>query len=168
MVDSHAHLLKSPNDLLLYVANGVTHIRDLGGPPERLKLREEIEQGRVGPRLFVTSPPIDTWGLFQGVFMEIITFHKNTRSVEHAKSMVKDFVEQGYDAIKTYHLDMPSYRAVNKLAVKLGIPTTGHFPLTLELSELAVTQQREVAHIEEIVRVLILVGDPVSLEVVFY
>ena len=69
--------------------------------------------------------------------------------------MVIEFVEQGYDAIKTYHLDMPSYRAINKLAVELGVPTVGHFPLTMELSELKVTQQREVAHLEEIVSVLI-------------
>lgn len=155
LVDSHVHILKSPNDLLLYVANGVTHVRDLGGPPEQLKLRKEIEQGRVGPRLFVSSPAIDSLGLFEGAFMELITFHRNTHSVEHAKTMVKEFVGQGYDAIKIYHLDMPSYRAVNKLASELGVPTTGHFPLTFELSELAVTQQKEVAHIEEIVRVLI-------------
>lgn len=155
LVDSHAHILKSPNDLLLYVANGVTHIRDLGGPTERLKIRDEIEQGRVGPRMFVASPPIDSMGLLEGAFWEFITFHKNTRDVEHAKSMVKEFVEQGYDAIKIYHLDMPSYRAVNELAAELGVPTTGHFPLTMELSELAVTQQKEVAHLEEIVRVLI-------------
>jgi len=155
LVDSHMHLMKSPNDLLLYVANGVTHVRDLGGPPELLKLREEIEQGRVGPRMFVTSPPMNTKGLIEGAFFELISFHKTTRTVEQAKSMAKNFVEQGYDAIKTYHLDMPSYRAVNELAADLGVPTTGHFPLTLELSELAVTQQKEVAHIEEIVRVLI-------------
>jgi len=155
LIDSHAHILQSPNDLLLYVANGVTQIRDLGGPAERLELRAEIEQGRVGPRMFVTSPPIDSKGLLEGAFYELITFHKNTRDVEHAKKMVKDYVEQGYDAIKTYHLDLPSYRAVNQYAAELGIPTTGHFPLTLELSELAVTQQQEVAHIEEIVRVLI-------------
>lgn len=155
LVDSHAHILKSPNDLLLYVANGVTHIRDLGGPSERLKLREEIEQGRVGPRLFVASPPIDSKSLLEGAFMGFITFHRNTRSVEHAKSMVKEFVDQGYDAIKIYHLDMPSYRAVNELAAELGVPTAGHFPLMLELSELAITQQKEVAHIEEFVRVLI-------------
>ncbi len=155
LVDSHVHLLKSPNDLLLYVANGVTHIRDLGGPDERLTLRKEIEQGRVGPRMFVSSPPINSWGLLEGAFMEIITFHKNTHSVEHAKNMVKKFAEQGYDAIKTYHLDMPSYRAVNDLAMELGVPTTGHLPLTFELPELAVTQQREIAHLEEVVSVLI-------------
>ncbi len=155
LVDSHAHLLRSPNDLLLYVANGVTHIRDLGGTVERLALREEIEQGRVGPRLFVSSPPINTKGLLEGVLFETITFHQAVRSVEQAKSMVKKIAEQGYDAIKTYHLDMPSYRAVNELAASLGVPTTGHFPLSMELSELAVTQQDEVAHIEEIVRILI-------------
>ena len=155
LVDSHAHLLQSPNDLLLYVANGVTHIRDLGGPAERLQLREEIEQGRTGPRLFVSSPAIDSMGLLEGAFWEFITFHKNTYDVEHAKRMVKKFAKQGYDAIKIYHLDMPSYRAVNELAVELGMPTTGHFPLTFELSELAVTQQSEIGHLEEIVRVLI-------------
>ena len=156
LVDSHTHILKSRNDLLLYVANGVTHIRDLGGPPEHLKLREEIEQGRVGPRMFVSSPPINSMGLLKGTFFEIMTlFHKTTRSAEHAKKLVKEFADQGYDAIKTYHLDMPSYRAVNELAAELGIPTTGHFPLSMELSELAVTQQKEVAHIEEIVRILI-------------
>lgn len=155
LVDSHAHLLRSPNDLLLYVANGVTHIRDLGGPEERLQWREEIEQGRVGPRLFVASPAIDSMGLLEGAFYELITFHKNTRGVEHAESVVRDFVEQGYDAIKIYHLDMPSYRAVNAVAAELDVPTTGHFPLSLELSELAITQQQEIAHLEEIVRVLI-------------
>ena len=155
LVDSHAHLLQSPNDLLLYVANGVTHIRDLGGPAERLQLRDEIEQGRTGPRLFVSSPAIDSMGLLEGAFWELITFHKNTHDAEHAKRMVKKFAEQGYDAIKIYHLDMPSYRAVNELAAELGVPTTGHFPLAFELSELAVTQQTEVGHLEEIVRVLI-------------
>jgi len=155
LVDSHVHLHRSHNDLLLYVANGVTHIRELGGYEERLKLREEIEQGRIGPRMFVTSPPINTKGLIEGAALEFLIFHKNTRSVEQAEEMVKGFIEQGYDAIKTYHLDMPSYRAVNKLAAEQGVWTVGHFPLMMELSELKVTQQREVAHIEEIISILI-------------
>jgi len=155
LVDSHVHLHRSPNDLLLYVANGITHIRDLGGYSERLKLREEIEQGRIGPRLFVSSPPINTKDFLEGAGFEFFSFHKTSQSVEQAEDMIKGFVEDGYDAIKTYHLDMPSYRAVNKLAAELGKPTVGHFPLSMELSELKVTQQREVAHLEEIVRILI-------------
>lgn len=155
LVDSHIHLHRSPNDLLLYVANGVTHIRDLGGFDENLKLREEIKQGRIGPRMFVTSPPINTKGFIEGTLFEFFSFHKTVRNVEQAEEMIREFAEQGYDAIKTYHLDMPGYRAVNKLAAELGMPTVGHFPLMMELSELKVTQQREVAHIEEIVSVLI-------------
>ncbi|MBW8184100.1 amidohydrolase family protein [Shewanella nanhaiensis] len=155
LVDSHIHIHKSPNDLLLYVANGVTHIRDLGGFEENLQLRDEIEQGRVGPRMFVSSPPLNTKDFIEGTLFEFFTFHKTARNVEQAEEMVKEFIEQGYDAIKTYHLDMPSYRAVNKLAAEQGTPTVGHFPLTFELSELKITQQRELAHIEEIVTVLI-------------
>ena len=155
LIDSHVHLHKSPNDLLLYVANGVTHIRELGGFAESLTLRDEIENGRIGPKMFVASPPINTKGLVEGSIFEFLSHHKAAQSVEQAESMVIEFVEQGYDAIKTYHLDMPSYRAINKLAVELGVPTVGHFPLTMELSELKVTQQREVAHLEEIVSVLI-------------
>ncbi len=155
LVDSHMHLHRSYNDLLLYVANGITHVRDLGGFAENLTLREEIENGRLGPRMFVTSPPINTKGLIEGSILELLTFHETVRNVEQAEQMVKKFVDQGYDAIKTYHLDMPSYRAVNKLAAELGKSTVGHFPLTLELSELKITQQREVAHLEEIVSVLI-------------
>ena len=155
LVDSHMHLHRSPNDLLLYVANGVTHIRDLGGFADSLKLREEIEQGRIGPRMFVASPPINTKEFIEGTIFEFLTFHKTVRNVEQAEEKIREFVDQGYDAIKTYHLDMPSYRAVNKLAAELGIPTVGHFPLSLELSELKITQQREIAHLEEIVSVLI-------------
>ncbi len=155
LVDSHMHLHRSPNDLLLYVANGITHIRDLGGYAENLELREEIEQGRVGPRMFVASPPINTKGFIEGTIFEFLTFHKTARDVEQANEMVKEFVDQGYDAIKTYHLDMPSYRSVNKLAAELGVSTVGHFPLSMELSELKITQQREVAHLEEIISVLI-------------
>jgi len=155
LVDSHIHLHKSPNDLLLYVANGVTQIRDLGGFSENLKLREEIKQGRVGPKMFVTSPPINTKNIIEGALFEFFSFHKTVRTVEQAEEMVEEFIDQGYDAIKTYHLDMPSYRAVNKLAAERGISTVGHFPLSFELSELKITQQGEVAHLEEIVSVLI-------------
>lgn len=155
LVDSHVHLHKSPNDLLLYVANGITHIRDLGGFSSNLKLREEIEQGRIGPRMFVTSPPINTKDFVEGFFFEFFSFHKTVQTVEQAEKQIRKFVAQGYDAIKTYHLDMPSYRAVNKLAAELGKPTVGHFPLSMELPELKITQQREVAHLEEIVRILL-------------
>ncbi|HBN93251.1 MAG TPA: amidohydrolase, partial [Hyphomonas sp.] len=41
--DSHVHLWESENDLLLYVANGVTQVRDMNSLPVNLRWRDEIE-----------------------------------------------------------------------------------------------------------------------------
>ena len=46
LVDSHIHLHQSPNDLLLYVANGVTQIRSMNGSIQDLELKREIENGQ--------------------------------------------------------------------------------------------------------------------------
>ena len=51
LIDGHVHLRRQPNDLLLYLANGVTTVRDFAGGPHDLKWREEIAAGRPGPRL---------------------------------------------------------------------------------------------------------------------
>lgn len=100
LVDSHVHLRKQPNDLLLYIANGVTQVRDLAG-----------SKG--------------------------------------------DLADQGYDALKTYaNIDMGSYRAINAEAAKRGIHTVGHLPFDMTLAELGETQQRELAHIEELIKPL--------------
>src|SRR5690606_18371874 len=64
LAEMHGHLPPSgtsrevvENILFLYVANGVTTVRGMLGGPEHLKLREEINSGKVlGPRLYVAGP----------------------------------------------------------------------------------------------------------------
>ena len=58
LIDSHVHLFYSPNDLLLYIANGVTEIREMMGSEGRLELKKEIQNGRIGPKMWVMSPPL--------------------------------------------------------------------------------------------------------------
>ena len=54
LVDVHVHV--TAEDLPLFVANGVTTIREMNGSPTHLALREEIGSGRrAGPTLFVAS-----------------------------------------------------------------------------------------------------------------
>ena len=43
LVDSHVHLRESKNDLLLYLANGVTYIREMSGNTQHLLWKENIE-----------------------------------------------------------------------------------------------------------------------------
>ena len=62
LVDLHVHVsLCGPESLPLWLANGVTSIRDIGGDPATLlPLRAELAAGRrIGPRLFVHGPMLD-------------------------------------------------------------------------------------------------------------
>ncbi len=62
LADMHVHLFNS-RDLLLYVANGVTTVRNLGGygaADSILRLREEVRSGaRLGPTIFTSGNWLD-------------------------------------------------------------------------------------------------------------
>lgn len=170
LVDSHVHVQRSPNDLLLYVANGVTQIRSMGGSEADLELRDEIENGRIGPHFYVSSPTmnsaegfskagsIPTWIPKPIVIWFIETIY-NTHSTANAEEAAKDarsFINRGYDGIKLYgFLNMESHRAILDVAEELNVPTVAHLPDAMPLSELRTTKLREIAHIEEIVKALL-------------
>jgi signal peptidase I len=60
LADMHVHLMRDSTELLLYLAHGVTTIRELAGEPMYLGWRQRIATGElVGPRLYVASPFID-------------------------------------------------------------------------------------------------------------
>ena len=55
LADMHVHV--SQRHLLLYLANGVTTIRNMGGSPEILAMRKRVNDGELpGPRIFTTGP----------------------------------------------------------------------------------------------------------------
>jgi len=156
LIDSHVHLWQSPNDLLLYLANGVTHIREMMGSPEHLKWRQEIEKGkRLGPKMFVASNKIQSFGLLEGWFMNWIQGNINLNKTENAISTLQLLSNDGYDAVKLGSLlNKENYMAVNFASDKVGIPLIGHLSLSVGLTELWNSNQKEVAHIEEIVKAL--------------
>lgn len=155
LTDAHVHLFKSPNDLLLYVANGVTQIRELIGEPDHLQWRGEIEQGRVGPELFVATPRLGTFEPMEGWFMEKTQGFLNIEDAETARQMVKELHEQGYDGVKLYsHLSKESYQAIIQAATELNMPTFGHVPWALSLEEVCHSGQSGIAHFEELMNAL--------------
>lgn len=155
LIDSHVHLRRQPNDLLLYIANGVTHIRNMSGSKRDLALRDELEEGRIGPHMYVASPMLFTSGRLSGWYTVLTGPWRNVGNAKHAKAVVLSLAEAGYDALKTYYnIDIDTYRAINKAAKEIGLYTTGHLPEDMKLDELRTTDQREIAHIEEIIKKL--------------
>ncbi|WP_017930193.1 amidohydrolase family protein [Robiginitomaculum antarcticum] len=172
LTDSHAHLHRSPNDLLLYVANGVTQIRSMNGSSADLVLREEIKNGRIGPHYYVSSPSMNSdegWGPVKGAlpipswmperlhiwFIETAFNHESTATTEQAVREAREFIERGYDGLKLYgFLTMDSFRAILDVAEEFDIPTAGHLPDAFPLSELRTTKLNEIGHLEEIYKAL--------------
>ena len=61
LADMHVHLMRDTTELLLYLAHGVTTIRELAGEPMYLAWRGRIATGDLlGPQLYVASPFIDS------------------------------------------------------------------------------------------------------------
>ncbi len=172
LTDSHAHLHLSPNDLLLYVANGVTQIRSMNGSLKDLALRDEIKSGRIGPHYYVSSTAMNSnegWNPVKGVlpipawlpeplhiwFIETAFKHQSTATTEQAIEEARAFIESGHDGLKLYgFLNMDSFRAILEVAEEFDIPTAGHLPDAFPLSELRTIKLDEIAHLEELYKAL--------------
>ncbi|MEX0274097.1 MAG: hypothetical protein AB3N16_06950 [Flavobacteriaceae bacterium] len=155
LIDMHVHLFKSQNDLLLYLANGVTGIRELIGESDHLKWRDEIEKGRIGPKMFVASPRLGSFELMEGWFMGQTQGFMNVRNADEGKEVVMELHEKGFDGIKVYsHLNKESYLAITKAANEIGMPVFGHVPWQVELSDIFANGQSGIAHFEELMNAL--------------
>ncbi len=161
LIDAHVHLFQSPNDLLLYVANGVTEIRELIGEPSHLEWKREIEEGRIGPKMFVASPRLGSFETMEGLFMTKTQGYLNIKNAEEARETVQDLYDKGYDGLKIYsQINKESYMALTETAKELGMPYFGHIPWDIELSEVWENGQSGIAHFEELMNALQREFDP--------
>ncbi len=161
LIDTHVHLFQSPNDLLLYLANGVTEIRELIGEESHLEWKREIENGRIGPKMFVASPRLGSFESMEGWFMSQTQGYINIRNAEEAREIVKELHDEGYDGLKIYsQINKESYMAITETAKSLDMPFFGHIPWQLELSEIWENGQSGIAHFEELMNALQREFDP--------
>lgn len=156
LIDMHVHLFQSPNDLLLYIANGVTEIRELIGEEDHLQWRKEIENNeRIGPKMFISSPRIGSFETMEGWMMEYTQGYVNLKSAEEAREAVQDFHDEGYDAIKIYsQVNKETYIAISETAETLNMPIYGHVPWALGFEDVWKFGQSDIVHFEELMNAL--------------
>jgi imidazolonepropionase-like amidohydrolase len=137
LIDMHAHTTGGGHKTLkerlhhLYLAYGVTTVRDTGGNLTLLRLlRDRIEGGlHTGPRIFFAGPLLDgatpVWPA-----MSIMV-----ETPERARSAVQFLTSQGVDFIKVYNwVPEASLEVILDTAHALGRPVTGHVPRTLTMT----------------------------------
>ena len=125
----------------LFLANGVTLIRNMWGNPQHLQMKKKIQNRQIpGPELFTTGPLIDGRGAYwPGSF--IIT---DPNKVAGAITKMK---QDGYDAIKVYDRLLPEvYDEIIKTAKNLDIPVVGHVPFSVGLKHVIDSGQYSIEH----------------------
>lgn len=133
LVDMHVHL-NDEFDLLPYVANGVTTVRNLAGFESHVLLRERIAKGEIlGPTLFTAGPPVT--GL---------------RDPAAAEAIVAAQAEAGFDGVKIYDgISREAYAALVAAARKHGLSPSGHVPRNLRLEDVLAAKPDSIDHLEE-------------------
>jgi len=143
--DMHVHT-PFPEFLTLYVANGITGVRDTHrssrGFEQLLVWRSEITEGsRLGPQLIISGPIMD------GPHSRIDSATVVTNAVE-ARNAVDALHAQGADFVKVYDLlSREVYFALADQAKKRGLPFGGHLPFSVSASEASDADQRSIEHL---------------------
>lgn len=127
LIDTHVHLeLVGHEALPVFLALGLTTIRDLGGPIDALsEARRSLNDGTTGPRLLFTGPMID------GVPPTWPALVRPTANAGEAAEAAQEYLDAGVDAIKLYTtLPLDSVRRCIE-QVDGRVPVTGHLGQTL-------------------------------------
>jgi imidazolonepropionase-like amidohydrolase len=141
LVDMHVHL-NQDYQLSLFIANGVTTIRNMWGRERHLRLREQIKKGKlIGPTIYTTGPIIDG-------NPSILRGSAAVETPEQAAQVVAEHKKAGYDCIKVYdRLSLECYDAIIEAAAKHGMPVVGHVPSAVGLEHVLAAGQHSVEHL---------------------
>ena len=143
LTDLHVHVTQ-PDDLSLYVANGVTTVFNLSGDDDTLALRKST---RLMPRLFTTGKQL-----------------VGVQTTEQARKIVDEEAAAGYDAIKIYNdVSLDALGALIAEAHAKGMLAVGHIPRNLRWQDMLAARPDAIAHAEEFLYSPVLDGDEVRI-----
>lgn len=129
--------------LPLFIANGVTGIRDMGSDLNAiLRARREVAAHRLtGPRMVVSGPMLDGPSVSFAASIAITSPADGRRAVNMLK-------RRGVDFIKIQSgVPRAAYLAIAVEAKKTGIPFAGHVPDAVRASEAVAAGQRSFEHL---------------------
>lgn len=147
--DMHVHSAGGPAApwdtgiiLPLYIVNGITGIRDMGGDLDVLQARQrQIEDGElIGPRMFYSGPFLDggTPGDYK---IAVNTPDEGRQAVDLLKSKGVDFIK----VLSSVPRD--TYFAIAAEAKQDKLPFVGHVPMSVSSAEASAAGQKSIEHL---------------------
>lgn len=127
LADMHAHLAHDedadPDALVVFLAAGVTTVRNMWGQPTHLEWRKRINDGDLlGPNIYSVGPITDGDPPFWSGGSVV-------RTPDDAAKEVADQKRAGYDGMKVFtNLSPDVYKAILDAAKAHDFPVYGHVP----------------------------------------
>jgi imidazolonepropionase-like amidohydrolase len=140
--DMHAHGSRRDSLYPLYIANGVTGMREMFGPPDARAFRAALAaKGIDAPHIYLASPILDgSPPIWRGSIAVTIA--------EEARRVVAEQHEHGADFLKVYdRLPREAYFAILAEAHRLGMPVAGHVPGSVSVWDAVAAGQRTIEHL---------------------
>jgi imidazolonepropionase-like amidohydrolase len=146
---SKDHELENRAYALMFVANGVTTVRNMWGSETIDAFAKSVNSGSVaGPHIYTTGPITDgnppIW--------------ESTRIVEtaaQAEGAVRSDKQKGYVGIKVYSaLSKDAYEAIVVAARRQGLPVVGHVPTSVGLQGAIAARQDSIEHLNSFLTLL--------------
>ena len=154
LADMHAHVSgwvepgeDNPMDvanseLMLYLATGVTLLRNTAGSDQHLALKRKLDAGELlGPRLYTSSPLIEG----EDAVWDFAT--KITDPAE-ADALIAGYAAEGYRQIKVYHtVSAEVFRALSEAAERHGVKIIGHVSFDVGIDLALEMRQYTIEHL---------------------
>ena len=142
--DMHVHtVVPGGREVLsLYVANGVTGVRDMAGDWSQIQSwRREIKEGTlVGPRIIASGPYLEGG--------DVPISHLLVRRPEDAQPAVDSLVRLGVDFVKVHsQLTRETYFAIARAARARHIVFVGHVPRSVGAADASDSGQHSIEHL---------------------
>jgi len=155
--DMHVHFRggdeligENKNLLPLFVANGITGVREAGGDmtTEIFKWRAEMENGSlIGPMIYTSGPKLDGPRATWAGSIPVVTKEDAVIAIDSLEQMNVDFIKL-YDSRVTRE----AYIWILEEAERRGIRTSGHMPFTVMLEEAVTAGLGSVEHLYYILK----------------
>lgn len=156
--DSHSHSLKLSPQLHhpLYLAHGITYLRDMSGcmtaadsllacVDDRRHWTQQAQQGQRSSPLYLqqSSFAVNSSAEVPAGAPAFLRLH----SAADATALVRHYQVLGVDTLKTYELLSPEqYQWLSEAATGTGLQLAGHQPWRVTLADLIQARQRSIEH----------------------
>ena len=134
--------------LPLFIANGITGVRDMGGDVSVLKRwRDQIDTGKItGPHIIFSGPMLDGY-LPDGKHLRFPS-SVPVMSPAEARAAVDSLASRGVNFIKVQSLlSVESYLAAADESHKRGLPIVGHVPDKVRIAQVVAAGQKSIEHL---------------------